>query len=162
MTVLKDGQVGFKAWRKTFELQVRAIWVDLDKVLEDMREKDEVIVEQTYHNAMRMHNCKPDGASDMDWNYKYISTKSYSVIHSHCDADAVKVVEESVDRCGFEAYRLLCRKYDPYSAETEVTLVQHILQLQIWVVKCIKQTDSLMREAKARITLWDKRTKTLK
>ena len=39
LTTLKDGQLGFKAWRKTFELQVRAICVDLDKVLERTRER---------------------------------------------------------------------------------------------------------------------------
>ena len=90
------------------------------------------------------------------------STKLYSVIHFHCDVDPVKVVEESVERCGFEAYRLLCRKCVPYSAETEVALVQHILQLQTWAGKGIKQTDSFMREAKARITFWDRSTKTMK
>ena len=162
VSMLKDGAHGFRLWRKTFELQVRAIWSDLDKVLGDMREKEEVITESAYYHLISERQCKPEGASELDWNYKYISTKLYSVLHAHCDTDPTKVIEESTERCGFEAYRLLCRAYDPYSAETEVTLLQHILQLGGWTVKGIKQTDSFMREAKARIVLWEKRTKTLK
>ena len=39
LTILKNGEFGFLPWRKSFELQVRAIWAGLDVVLEEMREE---------------------------------------------------------------------------------------------------------------------------
>ena len=71
-------------------------------------------------------------------------------------------MEESTQRCGFEAYRLLSRAYGRYTPETEVALLNNILQMQQWSVKGIKQAESMMREAKARIHIWQKRTKAIK
>ena len=104
----------------------------------------------------------PAGASSLDWEYTHISNKLYSVIYAHLDADPIKIVEESTQRCGFEAYRLLSRAYDRYTPETEVALLNNILQMQQWSVKGIKQAESMMREAKARIHIWQKRTKAIK
>ena len=39
LTVLKNGETGFLPWRKSFELQVRAIWAGLDVVLEALQEE---------------------------------------------------------------------------------------------------------------------------
>ena len=39
LTILKNGETGFLPWRKSFELQVRAIWAGLDVVLEALREE---------------------------------------------------------------------------------------------------------------------------
>ena len=52
----------------------------------------------------------------MDWDYTHVSNKLFMVIHGHCDVDPVKAINESVTRCGFEAYRLLSRAYDPYNS----------------------------------------------
>ena len=102
------------------------------------------------------------GASSFDWEHTHISNKLYSVIYAHLDVDPIKIVEESTQRCGFEAYRLLSRAYDRYTPETEVALLNNIPQMQQWSVKGIKQAESMMREAKARIHIWQKRTKAIK
>ena len=78
----------------------------------------------------------------------------YSVIYAHLDVDPIKIVEESTQPCRFEAYRLLSRAYDRYTPETEVALLNNILQMQHWSVKGIKQAESMMHEAKARIHIW--------
>ena len=39
LTILKNGETGFLPWRKSFELQVRAIWAGLDVVLERSERK---------------------------------------------------------------------------------------------------------------------------
>ena len=48
----------------------------------------------------------PVGASSLEWEYTHISNKLHSVIYAHLDVDPIKIVEESTQRCGFEAYRL--------------------------------------------------------
>ena len=40
---LKEGTHGFHAWRKTFDLQVRAVWAGMDTILEAMRDEAGVI-----------------------------------------------------------------------------------------------------------------------
>ena len=153
--MLKDGSSGFGAWRKTFDLQVRAVWAGLDQVLESMRAtgKDACgqVTREVYERLLLESAVKPLGASDLDWDYTHISSKLYMVLHSHCDVDPTKVIEESTERCGFEAYRLLNKAYDVYTIETETQLINHMLQLGQWSVKGIVQAESLMREAKARI-----------
>ena len=83
------------------------------------------------------------------------------MLHSHLDVNPIKIVEESTHRCGFEAYRLLSRAYSRYTPETEVALLNIIVQMRRWPVKGIKQAEPVMREAKARISIWQKRTKTV-
>ena len=84
------------------------------------------------------------------------------MIYAHLDVEAIKIVEESSQRCGLEAYRLLSRVYDRYTPETEVAVLNNILQMQQWFVKGIKQAESMMREAKAGIAIWQKRTKSMR
>ena len=98
----------------------------------------------------------------MDWDYTHISNKLYSILYAHLDVDPIKIVDESSQRHGFEAYRLLSRVYDRYTPETEVALLNNSLQMQQWSVKGIKQAESMMREAKARIAIWQNRTKSLR
>ena len=43
----------------------------------------------------------------MHLDYTHISNKLYSVIYALLDVDPIKIVEETSQRCGFEAYRLL-------------------------------------------------------
>ena len=97
----------------------------------------------------------------MDWDYTHISNL-FSVLYAHLDVEPIKIVEESSQRCGFESYRLLSRAYDCYTPETEVALLNNILQMLQWSVKGIKQAESMMREAKARIAMLQKRTKSLR
>ena len=49
----------------------------------------------------------------MDWDYTHISNKLYSVLYAHLDVDPIKIVDESSQRGGFEAYRLFSRAYEP-------------------------------------------------
>ena len=107
-----------------FELQVRAIWAGLDQVLEALREVTTTVDRETYARLVGPHI--PEGASLMDWDYAHISNKFYSVIYAHLDADPIKIVEESSQRCGFEAYRQLSRAYDMYTPETEIALLNNI------------------------------------
>jgi hypothetical protein len=160
LTRFKNRESGFLPWRKSFELQVRAIWAGLDVVLEALREETSPVGREVYNRLVQPHI--PEGASPMDWDYTHISNKLYSVLYAHLDVDPIKIVEESSQRCGFEAYRLLSRAYDRYTPETEVALLNNILQMQTWSVKGIKQSESMMREAKARIAVWQKRTKSLR
>ena len=160
LTVLKNGESGFLPWRKSFDLQVRAIWAGLDQVLESLREEIVPVDKSLYERLVEP--IIPAGASSLDWEYTHMSNNLYSVIYAHLHADPIKIVEESTQRCGFEAYRLLSRAYDRYTPETEVALLNNILQMQQWSVKGIKQAESMMREAKARIHIWQKRTKAIK
>ena len=125
---------------------MRAIWAGLDEVLEALREEADPVNRQMINDLVRPH--VPDGASHMDWEYTHISNKLYSVIYAHLDVDPVKIIEESALRCGFEAYRLLSRAYDRYTPETEVALLNNILQIQQCSVKGIKQAESMMRGPK--------------
>ena len=84
------------------------------------------------------------------------------MLYSHLDVDPIKIVEGSTRRCGFEAYRLLSRAYDRYTPETEAALLNNILQMRQWSAKGIQQAVSMMREAKARIAVCQKRTKAIK
>ena len=42
-----------------------------------------------------------------DWDYLTIGRKIYMVLHTCSSTDVKKVLAESVDKCGFEGYRLL-------------------------------------------------------
>ena len=66
----------------------------------------------------------------------------------------MKIIDESTEQFGFEAYRLLSRAYDPLNADTEHVLLSHILALSSWSVKGLAQIESLMREAKLRIVTY--------
>ena len=160
LTILKNGGIGFLPWRKSFKLQVRAIWAGLDVVLEALREETSPVGRDIYNRLVDPHI--PEGASPMEWDDTHTSINVYSVLYAHLDVDPIKIVEESSQRCGYEAYRLLSRSYDRYTPETEVALLNNILQMQQWSVKGIKQAESMMREANARIAIWQKRTKSLR
>ena len=96
------------------------------------------------------------------WDHTHISNKLYSVIYAHLDVDPIKIVEVSSKTFGFEAYRLLSRAYDRYTPETEVVFLNNIFRMQQWSVKGNKQAESMMRKAKARLAIWQKRTKAIK
>ena len=92
-------------------------------MLESFRE-DIVLVDRGMFEQL-VSLIVPKGASLLNWEYTHISNKLYSVIYAHLDADPIKIVEESTQRCGFEAYRLLSRAYDRYTPETGCVVEQH-------------------------------------
>ena len=132
---LKDGNSGFHSWRKSLDLQVRAVWAGLDVILEQIRESDEAMNRSRFEKLLWDNGTCPPGHSPMDWDYTHISNKLYSILHLYCDVDPTKIIEEAPSRCGLEAYRLLSKKYDPYSIDTEFALMNHILQISTWSVK---------------------------
>ena len=74
-------------------------------MLEALREETSPVGREVYSRLVGPHI--PEGASPMDWDYTHISNALYSVLYAHLDVDPIKIVEESSQRCGFEAYRLL-------------------------------------------------------
>ena len=70
---LKDGTHGFHAWRKSFDLQVRAVWAGMDKILEAMRDESRVIDGSVYGRLALDQHLVPEGASELDSNYKHVS-----------------------------------------------------------------------------------------
>ena len=79
------------------------------------------------------------------------------VLHMYAGDDAQKIIEESCDRCGFEAYRLLNIAYDPLSTDAEGQLIRSVLAIGNWSVKSIHQIGSMMKEAQVRIRALSKK-----
>ena len=158
--MLKDDESGFAKWRKSFDLQVKAVWNGLDKLLEEIRGHDyvDVVIDEDVYRSLLLKAEIYPPAGSLDWNYKYISVKLYMVLYMHCGVDPVKVLEESSARCGLEAYRCISKAYDAYSSDSEVVLLNNIRQIGQWSVKGVFQADSMMREAKSRMTAWEKRS----
>ena len=61
----------------------------------------------------------PEGASELDWNYKHVSKNKCMVLNAYLNTDPMKIIDESKEQWGSEAYRLL----------------SHILALSSWTVK---------------------------
>ena len=116
-----------------------------------------IIDEHVYQSVLRKAKIYPPAGS-LDWNYKYISVKLYMVLYTHYGIDPMKVLEESPARCGLEAYWCLSKAYGANSSDNEVVLLNSILQICPWSVKVVFQADSMMREAKSRMTAWEKRS----
>ena len=131
LEMLKDGDHGFVKWRESFEIQVNSVWIGFDVMLEEIRShtmKDKIIDEDEYNILLRKHNLYPVNGQ-LDWDYKYLSTKIYMVLFTYCGMDPIKIMKEANKKCGLEAYRLLNRAYDAYAADNEVTLLNNILQI---------------------------------
>ena len=47
-----------------------------------------------------------------DFGFKHVSRKLYMVMHLYAGPDARKLMEESFEKCGLEAYRLLNVTYE--------------------------------------------------
>ena len=154
---LKDGTHGFHAWRKSFDLQVRAVWAGMDKILEAMRDESRVMDGSVYARLALGQHLVLQGASELDCNYKHVFNTLRMVLNAHVDTDPMKIIDESKEQCGFEAYWLFSRAYDPLNADTEHVLLSHILALSSWSVKGLSQIESVMGEAKLRIVTYEKR-----
>ena len=100
------------------------------------------------------------GGNPADYGFDHVSAKLFMVIYTYSGSDAQKIIEESWQQCGFEAYRLLNLAYDPLNVDAEHQLVERVMTIGNWSVKGISQIDSMMREAKMRIKAIEKKTKT--
>ena len=97
LDVLKDGESGFAEWRKSFDLQVNAVWNGIGKLLWKIRGHEYVDVifdEHVCQSLVTKAKIYPPARS-LYWNYKYISIKLYMVVYTHCGIDPIKVLEES-------------------------------------------------------------------
>ena len=72
-----------------------------------------------------------------DWNCAVVSRKLYMVLHTYAANDVRKVLAKSIEKCGFEGYRLLTREYDPIASDISYTLLERILVIACCQVKTI-------------------------
>ena len=100
LDMLQNGDKDWYAWRKSFDIQVRSVWGDLDKLLVEMRDHDEPMDEAKYDELLKKINVIPEGGKPLDYGYKHVSNKLCMVLHMYAGDDAHKVIEESCDRCG--------------------------------------------------------------
>ena len=124
LDVLQNGDKDWYAWRKSFDLQVRSVWGDLDKLLVEMRDHEEPMDEKKYVKLLEEMNVIPEGGNPLDCGYKDVSNKLFMILHLYAGDDTLKMIEERCDRCGFEAYRCLIIAYDPLSVDAEVQLIR--------------------------------------
>ena len=68
-------------------------------------------------------------------------------------------MEESFEKCGLEAYRLLNIAYDPMNIDAEQQLVERMLAIATWSPKGIVQIESMMPEARLIMQAIEPKTK---
>ena len=103
-------------------------------------------------------NLIPHGANAADWDYDFISRHLYMVMHNYLEAEPKRVIAESSDKCGFQAYILLSRDYGPTNADTEHMLLQRVLNIANWTVKGRREEHAVLREAHIRIKDMERRS----
>ena len=135
----------------------------MDKFLEEIRDNEMPVVEDKFTDSIAKHldeghPIKPRVCNEADWEFGYISKQIYNVIFNHCDSDAKKVIKEDINKCGFEAYRLLSREYDLVNSDTAYNLLQASLAIGRWVVKGVHREERAFREAKTRLNNLERRT----
>ena len=81
------------------------------------------------------------------------------ILHMYAGDDAQKIIEESCDRCGFEAYRLLNIAYSPLSIDAEDQLIRWVLSIGNWSAKGLGQIESVMKGAQVRIRALRKKSR---
>ena len=81
------------------------------------------------------------------------------MLHTYASTDVRRVLAESVDKCGFEAYRLLTREYDPVTTDIAYQLTERILVIARWQVKTIDDEVGALREALKRVRELERRCK---
>ena len=139
----------FPAWRETFDLQAGSIWHGIEDVQEAIRDSKNVVTNDGFYEICKTLDFDPpaNGANIEDWNYLFLSKKLYMVLHTYASTDVRKIISESARKCGFEAYRLLGREFDPIASDTAYTLLERVLVIVRWNVKGVDEEVSALREA---------------
>jgi hypothetical protein len=115
--------------------------------------------EARYVEQLQEMKIIPEGGNEFDYGFKHVSNKLYMILHMYAGDDAQKVIEESCDRCGFEAYRLLNIAYDPLSVDAEDQLIRSVLSIGNCSVKGIVHIESMMKEVHVRIRDLEKKSR---
>ena len=58
--MLQNGDKDWYAWRKSFDLQVRSVWGDLDKLLVEMRDHEEPMDGRKYAKLLEEKSVMPE------------------------------------------------------------------------------------------------------
>ena len=89
------------------------------------------------------HGDLPAGSKNADWTYEVVSRKIYMVVHGYSGVDPRKIIQECNNNCGFDAYRLLVKEYDPLSSDTEYHLQDRVMAIAKWSIKSFGADYSL-------------------
>ena len=81
------------------------------------------------------------------------------ILDAYSETAPKKVMKDSIEKCGFESYRLLNREYDPMNPDTEGLLMQHIYALAKMTCKSVNEEHAALREAAVRIQEYERRSK---
>ena len=69
----------------------------------------------------------------------------------HLGVEPRKAIELS-EKCGFKAYRLLHKEYDPVTSDTSFVLLEKVLKIGSWTAKNVTEESAALREAEIRLT----------
>ena len=86
--MLQNGDKDWYAWRKSFDLQVRSVWGDLDELLVEMRDYTEPMDESKYTEQLKELHIIPDGGNEFDYGFKHVSNKLYTILHMYAGDNA--------------------------------------------------------------------------
>ena len=128
----------------------------MEKILEQLQTEKVVVTRELYETFINDTVVIPPGSNLADWDFSFVSRKLYMVLHNYTATDPQKVIAESWDKCGLEAYRLLNKEYDPLSADLVYNLLERVLAIAKWSVKGIAEEHAAMREARTRIRKLEK------
>jgi hypothetical protein len=69
LDVLQNGDKDWYAWRKAFDLHVRSVWGDLDKLLVEMRDYPEPLDVYKYDEQLKAMHIIPEGGNEFDYGF---------------------------------------------------------------------------------------------
>lgn len=151
LRVLKSRTDNFHEWRNDVEQQLGSVWIGLNRLLKHLREAPKIVNERTFEILRDECSPIPPGSNPADWSFLYLRRKIWAVLYSHMDTEPRSVVELA-DECGFEAYRLIHRKYDPVTADVEYALLENVFKIGSWTAKTVYEEHAAFREATKRLT----------
>ena len=73
--------------------------------------------------------------------------KIYMMIQGYSGVEPCKRTETSLNKCGLDAYRLLVKKYDPVSLDTECHLQDRVIAIARWSINNSADGHDALRES---------------
>ena len=159
ITPLKDKDDSFGSWRENFELQVGSTWLHFEKVLLMIRDHPSEITREVYVEFINESRIlEGQEYHTADWDFFFVSKKIYMLLHNYGDVGVRKILVESPELCGLEAYRLLNKAFDPVNDDLEYSLQQSVTAICKWPTKNVHDELAALREASVRIKELERRT----